>query len=114
MRVTQDMTYRPLPDFLEIRKSEIDGHGLFTNKDLSPDVELGISHVKDERFQNGHVRTPLGGFYNHSEEPNCEAYAEKDFIKLKTIKEIKKDEELTVSYRLYNLGEKDVIRKTSI
>ena len=99
------MTYRPLPDFLEIRKSEVDGHGLFTNKDLHSEQVLGITHVRDDRFQDGYIRTPLGGFFNHSEDPNCKAYMEDDFIKLKTIKQIKKNEELTAFYWLYNLGE---------
>ena len=101
------MTYKPLPDFLEIRKSKVDGHGLFTNKDLSSGQILGITHIKDDRFQNGYIRTPLGGFFNHSEDPNCEAYIEEDFIKLRTIKQIKKDEELTATYWLYNLGEEE-------
>jgi SET domain-containing protein len=107
VRGTQDMTYRPLPDFLEIRKSEVDGHGLFTNKNLPPDLELGITHVKDGRFQDGYIRTPLGGFYNHSEEPNCVSLMQEDLVKLRTIREIKKDEELTAFYWLYELGEKD-------
>ena len=101
------MTYRPLPQFLEIRNSEIEGHGLFTKKDLPAGLELGIAHVKDERFENGYVRTPLGGFFNHSEDPNCEAYIDGDFIMLKTIKRIEQNEELTAIYWLYELGEKN-------
>ena len=94
------MTYRPLPDFLEIRRSEVDGLGLFTNKTIPKGTELGITHVRDGRFQNGYIRTPLGGFFNHSEEPNCEA----------SIKEVEKDKELTAYYWLYNLGEKNEFR----
>ena len=96
-------TYRPLPDFLEIRLSKIDGHGLFTKIDLQSGLELGITHVKDSRFQDGYIRTPLGGFFNHSENPNCEAYNDGDFIRLKTIKDIAKSEELTAYYWLYDL-----------
>ena len=101
------MTYSPLPAFLKIQNSEVHGQGLFTNKDILADTELGITHVKDSRFQDGYVRTPLGGFFNHSEDPNCEAYIDKEFIKLKTIKDIKKNEELTAFYWLYNLGEEE-------
>ena len=100
------MTYRPLLNFLEIRRSKVEGHGLFTNRDLLAGTELGITHIKDDRFQDGYIRTPLGGFFNHSEEPNCEAYIEEDFIKLKTTKDIEKDKELTVFYWLYNLQDK--------
>ncbi len=99
------MTYKPLPDFLEIRRSEVDGLGLFTKEPLLKDTELGITHIRDDRFENGYIRTPLGGFFNHSEKPNCEAYIEEDLIKLKTIKEVEKDKELTAYYWLYNLGE---------
>ena len=100
------MTYRPLLNSLEIRRSKVEGHGLFTNRDLPAGTELGITHIKDDRFQDGYIRTPLGGVFNHSEEPNCEAYIEEDFIKLKTIKDIEKDKELTVFYWLYNLQDK--------
>ena len=99
-------TYRPLPKSVEIRKSSIDGHGLFATKDMIKGTELGITHVKDERFKNGYVRTPLGGFFNHSDDPNCEAYMEDgDFIMLRTIKDIKTGEELTAYYWLYDLVE---------
>ena len=101
------MIYKPLPEFLEIRKSNIEGHGLFTKENLVFGLELGITHIKDDRFQNGYIRTPLGGFFNHSETPNCEAYIEGDLIRLKTIKDIKKDEELTATYWLYNLRKKN-------
>ena len=64
---------------------------------------LGVTHVKDDRFQDGYIRTPLGGFFNHSDEPNCEAYEDGDLIKLKTIKEIEPGSELTATYWLYSL-----------
>ena len=108
------MTYRPLPAFLEIRRSEVDGLGLFTNKSIPKGTELGITHIRDDRFQNGYIRTPLGGFFNHSDKPNCEAYIEEDLIKLKTIKKVEKDKELTAFYWLYKLGDKDANAKSSI
>jgi hypothetical protein len=97
------MTYRPLLNFLYIYRSEIEGHGLFTSVKLSKGEVLGITHVKDDRFQDGYIRTPLGGFFNHSEDPNCETYIDGDFIKLKTIKEISPGSELTAFYWLYSL-----------
>ena len=99
-------TYRPLPESLEIRKSLIDGHGLFAVVDIPKETFLGITHVKDDRFPDGYVRTPLGGFFNQSEDGNCEAYIEdhkNDLIQLRTIKDIKTGEELTAYYWLYNL-----------
>ena len=97
-------TYRPLPHTLEILKSGIDGHGLFATEDIPMGTELGITHVKDERFMNNYIRTPLGGFFNHSEDPNCEAYIDGDYIRLKTIKPLRKGEELTAFYWLYDLS----------
>ena len=95
--------YRPLPESLTILNSEIDGLGLFALEEIALGVELGITHVADDRFENGYVRTPLGGFFNHSDDPNCEAYISGDCIKLKTIKKIATGGELTVKYWLYDL-----------
>ena len=95
--------YRPLPKKVTIRKSYIEGLGLFANEDLSINTKLGISHVKDDRFENGYIRTPLGGFFNHSDNPNCEAYIDGDYVRLKTIQSIKSGEELTVKYWLYDV-----------
>lgn len=98
------MTYRPLPDYLTIRQSNIEGLGLFTTKDIKKGDVLGITHVEDKRFEDGYIRTPLGAFFNHSGDPNCEAFKFQDFIMLKAIKHIKAEEELTAFYWLYSLG----------
>jgi len=98
------MTYRPLPDYLEIARSSIEGAGLITLRDIEENHEFGITHVKDSRFKDGYIRTPLGGFFNHSDNPNCEAYIDDDFIRLRSIKKIKKGEEITVKYWLYNIN----------
>jgi len=96
--------YKPLPDFLTIKQSEIEGLGLFTTKDLSINKIIGISHVMDGRFEDGYIRLPLGGFFNHSDSPNCECYKDGEFLKLKTIKLIKANQELTVKYWLYDIS----------
>jgi len=95
--------YKPLPPFLTINNSSIHGLGLFATEDLERDKSLGITHVADERFEDGYIRLPLGGFFNHSEDPNCECYKDGDFLKLKTIKEISSGDEITVKYWLYEL-----------
>ena len=61
--------YRPLPDGLTIKNSPIEGLGLFTNVDIKKNTFIGITHIRDEQFENKYIRTPLGGFYNHSNEP---------------------------------------------
>ena len=95
--------YKPLPSFLFIGQSKINGHGLFTKTALEKGQILGITHVKDERFDNGYIRTPLGGFFNHSEVPNCICYPDGDFLKLKTMRNIEVSEELTCFYWLYDI-----------
>jgi len=94
--------YRPLPFYLTIRPSPIEGNGLFTIEDIDNKHVLGITHVFDERFSDGLIRTPLGGFFNHSETPNCEIFQEGDYLKLRTIRNIKAEEELTATYTLYD------------
>ena len=61
--------YRPLPDGLTIKNSHIEGLGLFTNIEIKKNTFIGITHIRDEQFDNKYIRTPLGGFYNHSNNP---------------------------------------------
>ena len=96
-------TYRPLPDIVTISKSYIEGLGLFANENIPMNTKLGISHIKDNRFQDGYIRTPLGGFVNHSDNPNCEFFKEGDYIILRTIRPINIGHELTAEYWLYEL-----------
>lgn len=93
--------YRPLPNYLTIKPSEIEGLGLFTTDDIDNKHVLGITHVHDVRFPDGFIRTPLGGFFNHSETPNCEIIRDGDFLKLKALRDIKAGEEITAHYTLY-------------
>ena len=95
---------RPLPEYLTIKKSAIDGLGLFATNDIKPNKSIGITHIY--RWE-GVVRTPLGGFINHSNEPNC-VLVRKDKSsesRLMTIKPILKEEELTLKYEMYEVKE---------
>ena len=108
------MTYRPLLDSLTIGKSNIEGFGIFATKDIPKNTKLGLSHIRVDDLM---VRTPLGGFYNHSDTPNCEKvklyFTNEDkeptynFTKwnLVTIKDIKEEEELTLKYTFYKLND---------
>ncbi len=103
--------WKPLPDYLTISESQIDGLGLFTLKDLDKGVDLGISHIYNNKFQDGYIRLSLGAFINHHEMPNCKAViSEKDselgnlkHIRIITINKIKKKEELTIKYIINKL-----------
>tara|TARA_R100000687_G_C6392799_1_gene138097 strand:+ start:60 stop:434 length:375 start_codon:yes stop_codon:yes gene_type:complete len=97
--------YRPLPESVTIKESKIDGLGVFATEKIKKGAKLGISHVWDEKTEDNYWRTPLGGFINHSDDPNC--YKETNRftrnLYLKTNRVIKKGEELTVKYTLYGL-----------
>ena len=98
--------YKPLDSRLTVKHSDIDGLGLFAVEDIEDDEMLGISHVYDERFKDRFIRTPLGGFINHSDNPNLEAKIDNDYRYIKTTRIVNKGEELTLKYNLYNLNNK--------
>ena len=62
--------YKPLPNSLTIKKSPIEGLGLYATEDIKTNYFIGLKHIQDKDFENGYIRTPLGGFYNHSNNPN--------------------------------------------
>jgi len=62
--------YKPLPKQLTVKKSPIEGLGLYALEDIKKNSFIGVTHVRDEQFENKYIRTPIGGFYNHSNEPN--------------------------------------------
>lgn len=96
------MSYRPLPPYLTISQSKIDGNGLFATDGIDKNHIMGITHVRDDRFPDGYIRTPLGAFVNYSEDPNCEFFYDNDYVIIRTIKEIKAGDELTAIYLWYN------------
>ena len=75
--------YRPLPESLTIKKSPIEGLGLYATKDIKTNVFIGLTHILDEKFENNYLRTPLGGFYNHSDNPNVQRMVTNILPKLK-------------------------------
>ena len=62
---------------------------------------IGVSHI----IMNDIIwRTPLGGFINHSDDPNCIKWCEDNIYYVKTIREIKKGEELFLKYTFYKVS----------
>ena len=106
--------YRPLPDGLTIKHSPIEGLGLFTTVDIKKNTFIGVTHIRDEQFENKYIRTPLGGFYNHSNEPTIIRMVSDVLPKLKfgdqidlnaTVKKFE-DGDTTGENLFYNLHEK--------
>ena len=102
------MMYKPLPESVTIKQSGISGLGLFADQAIKQATNLGMTHFK---MEDRIFRTPLGGFINHSNTPNCEkielhANNEEPFKKkwnLITRQNIKKGEEITLKYTFYNV-----------
>lgn len=109
--------YRPLPKEVTIKPSSIDGLGLFATEKIAQNTNLGVAWVSlprdtkqlKELFERDEavewckendmwIRTPLGGFPNHSTNPNCAEGYMGGFVNLVTIKDIEIGEELTTNY----------------
>jgi len=101
--------YKPLPSNLTIKNSSIEGLGIFATENILIGTDLGPTHLINNDFEDGVIRLPLGGFFNHSEYPNCEIiegyYSDMlkhKCLRLLTIKNIQIGEEITAKYTLYN------------
>lgn len=105
---------------VEFKKSKLHGNGIFAMKDIQNDEIIEIcpiiilnekdtKEIDKTRLYNYYfawkknssaISLGYGSIYNHSYEPN--ARYEKDFLKnrliFKSIKKIKKGEEITVNY----------------
>jgi SET domain-containing protein len=105
--------YKPLPDSLTIKTSKVNGLGLFAKESIPQATNLGMTHIK---IGGRILRTPLGGFINHANDPNCvkvellmtnhdDPDLKFDYKKwnLVTIKDIQQGEELTLKYTFYDL-----------
>ena len=96
--------YNPLPAGLMVADSGISGQGVFTTRRLVGGTELGISHYRIDEIL---IRTPLGGFINHADEPNCvrnQIRIRPGFDKwnLVVVEDIEEGEELTLKYTMYD------------
>jgi SET domain-containing protein len=111
--VSTQLMYKPLPESLTIKTSKVNGLGLFAQEGIAQGTNLGMTHIKiNEKI----IRTPLGGFINHANDANCvkvellmtnhdDPEVKFDYKKwnLITLRDIKKEEELTLRYTFYDL-----------
>lgn len=99
--IPKNHTYRPLPDYLTIKESSIDGLGLHTVEAIESGhiVNHDCTHVV---LSSGELkRTAIGSFINHSDTPNAmliQRRNELDRYYLKITKDIPAGEEITVDY----------------
>jgi SET domain-containing protein len=105
--------YKPLPHYITIKKSPISGLGLFATEKIEAHALIGITHHANEHSEDGFIRTPLGGFGNHSDEPNCFKLLMSVDYKMGDVepetwwigasRDIEPGEELTWNYTLYSI-----------
>ena len=102
--------YKSLPDKVTIKRSPIHGFGLFAEDTIPKGELLGMIHYPTIDGKDI-IRTPLGGFGNHSDDPNCRKkrlpfvtdYGEiGDKWILITSRYIHEGEEITWKYDFYN------------
>ena len=96
--------YKPLPDYITIKESSISGLGLFATEKIEAHSLIGITHHPRKESEDGYIRTPLGGFGNHSDDPNCfKLLMEDGSWWISASKDIELGEELTWQYSLYSV-----------
>ena len=111
--------YRPLPLEVTIKKSHIDGLGLFSTCDIEEGHSLGVTHINNDRFENQYIRTPLGGFINHSRISNCKLIKSslivvddlhREIVLILITKQlIPANTELTTYYSLYEIPDEETL-----
>ena len=94
------MTYQALHSWLHIQNSSVAGQGIFARENIPAGFVLGMSHIVVEDVI---YRTPLGGFINHSDDPNCVKWCEEDKWFIKTLRKIHVGEELFLKYTFYSV-----------
>jgi hypothetical protein len=105
--------YKPLPNELRLGFSDVHNIGLFAKEKIKINHDFGVCHLK---LGKQLFRTPLGGFINHSDTPNCTktmfritsvpgASLKMDYKtwNLITLQNIKEGEELTLKYTFYKI-----------
>ena len=105
--------YKPLPDNVRLGFSDIHDIGIFAKEGIAQGTNLGMTHIK---ITDNIIRTPLGGFINHSDDANCvkaelRMFNEDDPARplnykkwnLVTLRNIKEGEELTLKYTFYKV-----------
>ena len=101
-RERQKSKYKPLPYDMFIEESMINGQGLFASTDIPKGTDLGVCHIQieiDKMSPTELIRTPLGGFINHSDNPNCYISTDRGDRTLHTVIPVEAGTELTVYYR---------------
>ena len=80
-----------------IEPSDIQGMGVFTDRDFRQGEEVGVCHIRSP--ESGWDVTELGRYHNHSEEPNCANVMDRNVRRLHALRDLPVGTEITVDYR---------------
>lgn len=100
-------TYRPLPPYLTVATSQIDGLGIFATQPIPKTTDIGLIRIHIE-LTGEIIRTPLGGFINgDDDDPNLHSYEKEilgplKYVNAVTTRRIDAGEELVLRYTLYD------------
>ena len=89
-------SYKPLPKNVTIKSSNIEGLGLFSTEVILTGTDLGVSHVILHDYEL--IRTGLGSWVNHNENPNCVIQILGNKIHLIVAEAVDENTELTLDY----------------
>jgi SET domain-containing protein len=83
----------------------VEGNHLLTTRQVFDEDHDKVLLRKDMIFPNGMIRTPLGGFINHSEDDNCDfVYLNSGLWGIVAREDIQANTELTLNYSLTPCG----------
>ena len=98
---TKNTTGKTMKRKYSFKRSAVHGKGVFANKDLKKDAEIGtaINIKKKNKGEERFKRTGMGKYINHKQRANTYIKKEGNKIKLFAKKNIKQGEELFSNYK---------------
>tara|TARA_R110002110_G_scaffold16569_34_gene71729 strand:- start:35 stop:817 length:783 start_codon:yes stop_codon:yes gene_type:complete len=103
------MSYQPFPEGVTLGASLVHGVAVCAETTFEKGHEFGITHVKHADFEDGYVRTPLGGLLQHADDPTCELYADGEYVRLRCIRRIGSCMELTIKQETDNKQKEELV-----
>jgi len=103
-KLPEGYNYRPIPKPFYLDKSNIEGYGIFTDRDIDFD-EIFFERETHTRLSTGELlRSPLGRFINNSDTPNATLWGDQPDKAgniqryLLITRDVKAGEEITLRY----------------
>jgi len=103
------MSYQPFPEGVTLSASLVHGVVITAETTFEEGHEFGVTHVKHADFEDGYVRTPLGGLLHSADDPNCELYVDGEYKRLRCIRHIGSGAELTTGPEMDNKPEEELV-----